>query len=101
MPTPNVGSGNNALNGILAFSEDDVWAVGSGYVGKADVATAMRWQDGKWETTPAVTLGNYSDVLWGVAAVRGGDLWAVGAYIADELGNNAPIVERYSDPCGK
>jgi hypothetical protein len=101
VPTPNVGSGNNSLNGIVAIAPDNVWAVGSGYVGKADVATAMHWAGREWKVTPAVTLGQYSDILWDVAAVRGGALWAVGAYIADQFGNNAPSAERYSDPCGR
>jgi hypothetical protein len=101
VPTPNVGTGNNSLNGIVAIAPDNMWAVGSGYVGKADVATAMHWDGKEWKVMPAVTLGQYSDILWGVSAAPGGDLWAVGAYIADELGNNAPVVERYSDPCGR
>ncbi len=101
VPTPNVGSGNNSLNGVVAIAANDVWAVGSGYIDKADVATAMHWDGKRWNITPAVTLGQYSDILWAASAAPGGDVWGVGASIADTLGNNAPIAERYSDPCRK
>jgi hypothetical protein len=101
VPTPNVGSGNNSLNGVTAISPNDAWAAGSGYVDKADVATAMHWDGKQWSITPAMTPGQYSDILWSVSAAPGGDVWAVGASIADPLGNNAPIAERYSDPCRK
>jgi hypothetical protein len=59
----------------------------------------MHWDGKEWHTAPAVTLGQYSDVLWSVAATPATDLWAVGAYISDQSGNNAPIIEHYSDPC--
>jgi hypothetical protein len=64
IPTPNVGTGNNALNSVAALSTNDVWAVGSGYLDNADVAASMHWDGKEWKTAPAVTLGRNSDVLW-------------------------------------
>jgi hypothetical protein len=96
--SPNPGEGNNALNGV-AVGGSEVWAVGSYNDGKADRALAMKWNGKEWTAERAPSVGDYSDVLSAVAVAPGGNVWAVGSSIADELGNNLPLVERYHDPC--
>lgn len=106
VPSPNRGAGNNSLNGVAAISASNVWAVGSSNRQGADQAMAIHWDGVEWKAFPAPSIGKYSDILSSVAAVRvsgsaesGGDVWAVGSYIADAVGTNLPVMQRYSDPC--
>ena len=100
-PNPGDGKGNNVLNAVAAVSPSEVWAVGSYSDGGKDRALAMKWDGMGWKQAPAPSLGDYSDTLWAVEAVpgAGGELWAAGASIADQLGNNLPVILRYSEPC--
>ena len=100
-PNPGDGKGNNGLNAVAAVSPGEVWAVGSYSEGGKDRALAMKWDGMGWKQAPAPSLGEYSDALWAVEAVpgAGGELWAAGASIADQLGNNLPVILRYSEPC--
>ncbi len=100
-PNPGDGSGNNGLNAVAAVSQGEVWAVGSYSEGGKDRSLAAKWDGDEWRQVQAPSLGDYSDVLSAVVAVpgSGGELWAAGASIADQLGNNLPVILRYSDPC--
>jgi hypothetical protein len=105
-PNPGDGRGNNVLNAISVLKDEgrgtnEVRAVGSYSEGGKDRALALMWDGVEWRQEHAPTPGNYSDVLWAVEAVpgSGGEWWAAGASIADQLGNNLPVVLRYSEPC--
>lgn len=100
-PNPGDGRGNNVLNAVEVTEQGRVWAVGSYSEERIDRALAMEWDGREWKQQPAPSPGDYSDVLWAVEAVPGGggEMWAAGATIADPLGNNLPLILRYSEPC--
>ncbi len=71
----NVGTGSNELRGIVATSNDDVWAVG-GYdiTVQGGQPLVERWNGTMWSTSsPVPTIG----ILNGVAALASNDVWAV------------------------
>ncbi|MBF6614582.1 MAG: hypothetical protein IVW55_15830 [Chloroflexi bacterium] len=103
VPTPNPGDGrgNNSLNAVAVVASNEAWAVGSYSRGGKGRPLALRWDGNKWAESPAPTPGEYLDVLSMVAPVpaSGGEIWAVGSTIADNFGNNLPLIQKYSSPC--
>ena len=93
--TPNVGSGPNCLNGVLALAPDNVWAVGYSTAtqkpppGQYDVPTMtlIEHYDGtSWSVVPSPNVGPNSQYqsnrLKNVTAVSPTDIWAYGSYFA-------------------
>jgi len=93
--TPNVGTGPNILQGVVALAPDNVWAVGSSTaLSKApppyyDVPTKtlIEHYDGTgWSVVASPNVGPYtqyeSNRLLGIVAVSPSDLWAFGSYFA-------------------
>ncbi len=103
VPTPNPGDGKggNTLNAVAVVASNEAWAVGSYSQSGKDRSLALRWDGSKWAQVPAPTLGDYSDVLNMVTGVPapGGEMWAVGSTIADNFGDNLPVIQKYSAPC--
>lgn len=98
--SPGDGKGNSTLNAVAAVSANEVWAVGSFSEGGKDRLLSMRWDGKEWKQVEAPKVGEYSDVLSAVEAVPGtSEVWAAGASIADQLGNNLPVLLRWSEPC--
>jgi hypothetical protein len=75
VPSPNVGTDRNVLNGIIALSSANRWAVGySSTFGQPNQTLIEHWDRAAWKViTPTV-----SGVLRGVAATSADDIWAVG-----------------------
>ncbi|MEV7003556.1 hypothetical protein AB0N62_38650 [Streptomyces sp. NPDC093982] len=74
-------TGNGELNGIVALSKDDVWAVGASYASDAESdqePLALHFDGTTW--TEARLPGTSSHATWlsGLAAPSAKDLWAVG-----------------------
>jgi len=95
VPTPNVGTGPNCLNGVLALGPKDVWAVGYSTAtqrpppGQFDVPTKTlieHWDGTNWTVVPSPNVGPHSQFqsnrLLGVVAVSPTDLWAFGSFFA-------------------
>src|SRR5688500_15655090 len=85
---PDLGEGTVILNGIHAFSERDVWAVGQRTLpgGEHIVTVAMRWDGTAWKhmTAPdGPAAPNAKSHLYAVGGTGGEDLWAVGAVAED------------------
>lgn len=93
--TPNVGTGQNCLNGVLALAPNDVWAVGYSTAsqtpppGQFDVPTKTlieHWDGTRWSVVPSPNVGPKSQYqsnrLLGVVAVSPTDMWAFGSYFA-------------------
>ncbi len=80
VPSPNVPSVNNILNGVTAVSATDIWAVGgTSPIGRGNTGTLVEHWDGtSWSIIPSPNLGNNSK-FFGVAAVSASDIWAVGS----------------------
>lgn len=93
--TPNVGSGSNALNGVLALAPNNVWAVGYSTAtlkpppNQYDVPTKTlieHYNGTSWSVVPSPNVGPYSQYqsnrLNGLTAVSPNDIWAFGSYNA-------------------
>lgn len=76
VPSPNDGSPDNFLNGVVATSPANAWAVGSGNGG----ALILRWDGTAWtrEQGPDLGPGVYP-FLTAVTATSETDAWAVGS----------------------
>jgi hypothetical protein len=100
VPTP-VGSASSQLSGISARSPSDIWAVGSATtVVGTTVQTrtlAEHWNGTAWSIVPSRNATT-SNLLTGVAAVAGNDVWAVG-YTVTTDGTNQPdrtLIEHWN-----
>jgi len=93
--TPNVGTGPNSLEGVVALTPNDVWAVGYSTAtqkpppGQYDVPTKTLIEhfDGEaWAIVPSPNVGPktqyQSNRLLGIAAVSPNDIYAFGSYFA-------------------
>jgi hypothetical protein len=83
LPSPNVGSGANTLNGVAAISADNVWAVGYGTSqGYSDSQTLVEhWNGTNWPIVASPNPpGAISAILSGITAISSSNVWAVGSY---------------------
>jgi hypothetical protein len=83
VPNPDP-TGDTNLRGVAAASADDVWAVGYSNAtrcggGPQCQTVAMHWDGSTWTvvSTPDPP-STYLNAFLGVAAISGGDVWAVG-----------------------
>ena len=82
--SPNVGSGDNHLNGIAAVSASDIWAVGYSTADSNSPSQALmeHWDGTQWSVISIPEpVGWYSD-LTGITAITSSDEWAVGSFIS-------------------
>ncbi len=80
--SPNVGNFHNELDGVVARSANDVWAVGHYDTNSnaSDHALIEHWNGRTWQIEPTPTfLGTFSDLNSVTAAKSGGPVWAVGS----------------------
>ena len=77
VPSPNNGSGYNALSGVARISANDVWAVGAYQGGTSTQPLALHWDGTAWTSVPITATGTTISLL-GVAAAGTNDVWAVG-----------------------
>jgi hypothetical protein len=87
VPTPRLRStGNAALNGILAFASNDIYAVGYQPAANGAVLTLVEHWDGTaWKLVPSPNGNSTGNVLWGVSGTSSTDIWAVGDKVAPNL----------------
>jgi hypothetical protein len=79
IPSPNVGTHENALNGVTAISENDVWAVGDVLDATSTSHTLIEhWNGTTWSIIPSPDGAPGSGVLNAVQAVSATNIWAVG-----------------------
>jgi hypothetical protein len=86
-PTPNVGTGHNALIGVDGSTSDDVWAVGYSerLLRAAEpyryTALVEHWDGARWRVVESPKVGtNQYNTLTSVDALSSTDAWAVGSY---------------------
>lgn len=81
IPSPNIGTRDNRLNGVSARSARDAWAVGShdNAVG-IDATSTLRWDGASWVAVPSPDPGpaDSANVLTAVTSFTDTDAWAVG-----------------------
>jgi hypothetical protein len=78
VPTPTLtGGAKSTLNGVVALSANNAWAVGKGRNG---AALAERWNGAAWSVVPVPTPAEAaSSQLSGISALSANDIWAVGS----------------------
>lgn len=94
LPTPNVFRFNEKLNAVSASAANDVWAVGStNMTGFAHTDPITAHYDGQaWSLVPVpATTGGSKSILFGVANLGGGNVWAVGRSEA-----NRALIEHWN-----
>jgi hypothetical protein len=75
---------------VDGLAPDDVWVVGTHYEGGAGVPYANRWDGEAWDAVSIEVVEEANSGFHDVAAVSGGEAWAVGNLRASE-----PIVQRF------
>lgn len=93
--TPVIGGTDNALNGVVARSANDVWAVGT----RSDAGTlplAEHWDGSQWSIvdTP-LPSGDIAGALSGVATTSGKTVLAAGFQV-DGSGTIGAFIERWT-----
>jgi hypothetical protein len=94
VPTPNVVRFDEKLNAVSAATANDVWAVGStNKIGFAHTdPLSAHWDGQRWTIVPTpITTGGSKSILFGVANLGGGNVWAVG-----RSGANRALVEHWN-----
>jgi hypothetical protein len=95
-PSPFGGFSYNELDGIVAVSANDVWAVGSYYDGVGAYRTGVaHWNGTAWSIVPSPNAGSVYNELYGVAVVSANDVWAVGSY-GDSLYTFQTLLEHWN-----
>src|SRR5205814_164972 len=88
----------NHLEGLAAVSSNDVWAVGE-YSSLAVVGfqpIILHWNGTAWTVAPAAPTGPTLGILYGVVALAGNDMWAVGhTGPFSDYNHFHTVVERY------
>ena len=86
---PNVGTGNNQLNAVLALAPNNVWAVGFSTPTAAKQSqqqTLIEHFDGTaWSVVPSPNVGSndsQANHLMGLTANSPDDIWAFGSFIS-------------------
>jgi hypothetical protein len=91
--TPNVGEGNNVLEGVLALAPNNVWAVGYSTPepppqGAATLTLIEHFDGNTWSVIPSPNIGPanqyQSNRLFGLAANSPTDIYAFGSYFASD-----------------
>ena len=88
VPSPNVvGTTDNQLTKVSARAGNDVWAVGDfdNYDRTLKSTLVEHWDGSAWSVVPSPNVGTDNNRLFGVAAVAGNDVWAVGFYVTGSL----------------
>ncbi len=98
---PNVGSGDNQLEGVAATSACNAVAVGYYNNGTANQTLILRWSGTAWKVQPSSDPGGSANdnELLGVAATSSHNAWAVGYYYngtADQT-----LIERWNGKAWK
>ncbi len=95
VPSPNVQANYNALNGVVALSTTNAWAVGqeSSYP-NPNQALSEHWNGTSWSIVPTPTVGTESAFNAVAQIPNTNHLWAVGS----QFTNNLPqtLVERWN-----
>ncbi len=87
-PSPATGSfATNQLNGVVALTANDAWAVGYYIQASAFVPLAEHWDGSRWSVVPLPASA--SGTLMAVSGSSSGNVWAVG-------GGSKPLLEHWN-----
>jgi len=105
LTSPNLGTGPNQLNGVVAVANNDVWAAGF-WVSVAPPQEAPRqtllehWDGTKWRVVKSPNTGHgqfQSNQLYGMTAASSKNVWAYGsAFLADGSNQQQTLVLHWN-----
>jgi hypothetical protein len=78
IPSPNAGNQDNFLEGTVAVSTNNVWAVGLGINRSGGSALILHWNGTQWNVVPSPNPGSTFYSLGEARAVSANDIWSVG-----------------------
>ncbi len=82
---------SGVLVGVTAISTSDIWAVGYSYSSSGVYQTLIeQWNGTSWSVVSSPNGGSNYILLFGVAALSTGDVWAVGYY----YGSGSPATQQ-------
>jgi hypothetical protein len=104
VPSPQPSPWNaSPLYGVVAFSADDAWAVGSWSNASQGMSTfVLHWDGASWRQVSSPDMpgnGTGWNFLEDVAAVSPNEIWAVGRKQSNFGSAQLSLIERYSNPC--
>ncbi len=82
VPSINVGTGGNDLDGVAAVSSNDVWAVGHYVDPKTNeyLTLTEHWNGSAWSVVPSPNPSNLFNFVGSVATYGPNDAWIVGGF---------------------
>lgn len=95
--SPNIGTGGNGLDGVVALSAKNVWVVGAynAAVGSYSQTLIEYWNGTSWSVISSPNIGTGNNSLMGIAQVHGtSTLWAVG-YYTNANNTTQTLIESY------
>ncbi|HZT31921.1 MAG TPA: hypothetical protein VFA33_18675 [Bryobacteraceae bacterium] len=88
--------GNNALNGVIALSPTNAYAVGYQAASNGAVLTLVEHWDGtQWSVMPSPNANPNGNQLNAVSAASPTDIWAVGSQVDQITNTNQTLVEHF------
>jgi hypothetical protein len=96
VPTPNVATINNALNGVSTISPNNAWAVGESWNNNTNTSQTLteQWNGTRWRIVPSPNPSSTGNRLNAVIALSATNVWAVGTYNGNTGGNT--LVEHWN-----
>jgi hypothetical protein len=81
VPSPNVNTGSNYLNGVTALAPDNIWAVGwaSDLAGSLSQTLILHWNGTSWAPISSPNPATFNS-LQAVTAVGPVDIWATATF---------------------
>ena len=84
--TPKLPFSNNALNGVVAFASNDVFAVGFQTASNgASLTLVEHWDGTSWKLMSSPNKNQTGNVLSAVSGTSASDIWAVGNVVAPNV----------------
>jgi len=98
--SPNIASGDNVLAGLVTISPSNAWAVGYGRTDNVSAAFSPlteHWDGSTWTSQTSSGSGSNGNFLFGVAALPGNNVYAVGGAI-DVNSHEQTLVTQFQLP---
>lgn len=91
VPSPSPDTQINVLNGVVALSANDAWAVGyrSGTSETPLATLILHWNGASWQQVASPNVAG-TNQLYGITAISANDIWAVGS------GGGKPLAMRWN-----
>ena len=95
IPVPDVGTGQNMLNGVDASASNNVWAVGYSTLSGSQKTLIERWNGTQWQVVTSPNAGTSGDnVLTSVDALSSTNAWAVGSSLTST--SRKSLIQRWN-----